>query len=272
VPRQEQNYALSTDPKTPGAKVPSTLEIADVELLDAYARKFSYDGRSTGRTPDGRETSGTQHVEATSATMKRFRLGKIVHDADKAQTILSGLKLDAGEKPASYDRPFAIRGLSATFVSGIGDKPTTTKLVTDVEAGPLSAEKITFDTVNLGTEIGPDGKSRPVTATRINGAFELTRFGLINPNLTITNADGETVLAPVGYGKIEIKGLKPRVLPNGTMYIPFDELSAEKLVLTSGVTKVELDFAAIRNVQATLQGLLPVRPSTYSARSSGRSR
>lgn len=239
------------DPANPDAKALSKLTIADVEFLDTTADTFSYEGSSTARTPDGKDVTAMQQIKAGRATMKRLALGTITHDAATAATVISGFKVDAGEKPRSYDRPFAIRNLSATFVSGIGDKPTTTKLVTDVEAGPLVGDKIVFDTVRLGTT--PDGK--PVTRTRIDGAFTLSRLGLINPNLTITDAKGETHLGPTGYGTIELLGIKPRFLPNGTMLLPIDAMVAKNLKLKRGDMEVAIPFAKISDIAVGLEGM-----------------
>lgn len=251
IGRARLEFKEGGDPANPDAKTLSKLTIADVEFLDTIADTFSYEGSSTARTPDGKDVTAMQQIKAGRATMKRLALGTITHDAATAATVISGFKVDTGEKPKSYDRPFAIRNLSATFVSGIGDKPTTTKLVTDVEAGPLVGDKIVFDTVRLGTT--PDGK--PVTRTRIDGAFTLSRLGLINPNLTITDAKGETYLGPTEYGTVELLGIKPRFLPNGTMLLPIDAMVAKNLKLKRGDMEVVIPFAKISDIAIGLEGM-----------------
>jgi hypothetical protein len=253
--KARQNYAVSDDPAAAGAKVPTTLTIEDIEFLDATAQGLTYDGSSTGKTADGKEVTSTQHIEGKSASIKRLNLARVDYDAEKARTALSGLKLDAGDQPKSYDHPLRIHGLAGKFVSQIADKKTTTSFLTDVEGGNLTADRITFETVTLGTAPGPDGKPQPVTRTRIDGAFHLTRLGFVNPNLTLTDEKGSTILSPEGYGTIELKDLHPRFLPNGAAVLPVDALIAKNLQVQRGSAKVSIPFAEIKDIALSLKNL-----------------
>ncbi|HET6940984.1 MAG TPA: DUF4157 domain-containing protein [Sphingomicrobium sp.] len=255
IGRARLDYKESPDPATPGARILTKLTISDVELLDTFARTFRYEGSSTVKTADNKEVTAMQDIRADGARMKRLQLGTIVHDAERAQTILSGFKLDAGPKAGTYQQPFTIRNLSAVFVSGIGDKPTTTKLVTDVEAGPLVAERIVFEKILLGSAPGPDGKPVPVTRTSVDGEFTLSRLGLINPNLTLTDTKGDTYFTSHDRGSVEILGMKPRFLSNGTMLLPIDAVVAKNLKVKHGNMEVAIPFARISKIAVGLEGM-----------------
>lgn len=250
-----QNYRESTEPGKVGEKEPTTLEVENLELFDVMAGKFVYDGTSTGTTPDGKTETSTQHIEGKSAHLEHFLLSRMVHDKAAAETILS-FKADNLDPKDTWS-PLRIRGLSANLVSQIGsDKPTTKKLVTDVDGGPISADNIKFSTVKLGTVTGPGGKPEDVTRTKIDGGFKITRLGFINPNLTLTDKNGKTTsIAAYDGGSVELKNLQPQFMPNGTARIPIEAIIARNLEVTKGNTKVKLPFAEIRDIVLGMKGM-----------------
>jgi hypothetical protein len=157
-----------------------------------------------------------------------------------------------GAKPGT--NPFRIQGLSAELVNTIGTETTRKKLISDVEGGPLTANGIKFQTVVLGTAPGPDGKPMDVTRTAINGEFNLTRLGFINPDLTLTDAKGKTTTIG-GYGSsIEIAGIKPKFMPNGTIALPIDSVIAKELQIKKGDMTVKLPLLEIKTIAMGLRG------------------
>ncbi|MEO8659572.1 MAG: DUF4157 domain-containing protein [Bryobacteraceae bacterium] len=250
-----QNYTASTDPAKPDAKEPTTLEVENLEFIDVMAGKFVYDGTASGTTADGKTETSTQHIEGQSAHLDHFLLSSMVYDKATAETILS-FKAD-NLNPKDPFSPLRIRGLSANLVSQIGtDKPTTTKLVTDVTGGPITADNIKFTTVKLGTVTGPGGKKEDVTRTKIDGGFKITRLGFINPNLTLTDKNGKTTsIAAYEHGSVELKNIQPQFLPNGTARIPIDAIIAKNLQVTRGNVKVKLPFAEIKDIVLGMKGM-----------------
>jgi len=259
-----QNYAKSTDPAKHGEKVPTTLEIHDLDLQDLVAGSFIYDGSSHGVSATGEAQSSTQHVTGKHVTLQHLNIGSFVYDSARAQSVLGDLSVDSGDKRSSAYQPFGVRGLSATLVSKLGDKQTTTKLLTNIEGGPLSAEKITFGSVKLGTTVGKDGKPQDITRSTIDGAFTLSRLGLINPDLTLTDEKGNiTKVSAYEYGSIELRNLHPQFLPNNTIAISLESLAANRIQLQRGKggeikpgdLTVKVPFAEIRDIAMGIKGM-----------------
>lgn len=252
--RLRRNYELSTDEATKGEKVPTTMEIENLEIFDVIADRFVYDGASTGKTADGTETSSTQHVEGRTATIEHVLVSRLVYDARTAETVMS-LKVDTGASKSAW-APMRISGLAATLVNRAGSEETKVNLATSIEGGPLVADNLRFATVKLGTAVDAAGHEVPVTRTRMDGAFQLTHLGLINPDLTITDAKGkETRISPDEYGTIELEGLNPRFLPNGTVLVSLDALVAKRLVVSRGAMKVSVPMAALRGIALAMKGM-----------------
>jgi hypothetical protein len=257
-----QTFTNSTDPDKHDEKVPGTLEVENLEFFDIHVGKFTYDGSSTGKTPDGKDETSTQHIEGQSASIEHLKIDSFVHDAARSEDILS-LHLDSGGKDEKVWSPLRVRGLAANLSTKIGGKDSITKLTTDIEGGPLTADKIKFATVKLGTVTGPDGKPQDVTRTSIDGSFNLTRLGFINPDLTMTSADGKiTKISAYDYGTVEITGITPRFLPNGAVSLPIDAVVAKNLQLQRGEGKLKpgdltakIPLAEIKNISLGLKGL-----------------
>ncbi|MDE2372285.1 MAG: hypothetical protein KGN16_25170 [Burkholderiales bacterium] len=245
-----RNTEVSTDPADAGRRVMTSMTIENLELWDISAHDFVYDGQTRGKTDDGKDTQSTQHVEADYATIEHLIVEKLEYDARTAETLVSA-KVDQGEPKTGWT-PLRISGLSATLINRVGSEETKTKLVTNVEGGPLQATDLKLKSVKLGV----DAKGRPITRTALDGAFQLTRLGLINPDLTMTDAQGRvTHLTHDGYGSIELTGLNPRFLPNGSALVSLDALTASKLLLTRGGMKVEIPFAEIRDIALAMKGM-----------------
>ena len=137
-------------------------------------------------------------------------------------------------------------------MSTIGSDKTTTSLLTDVEGGPLTAEEIKFTTVVLGTD--PDTKL-DVTRTSIEGSFQLTDLGFINPDLTLTDAKGKTTSIG-GFGSsITIAGIKPRFLSNGAVALPIDEVIAKNLRIKRGNMTVRLPLLELKSIAVGAKGM-----------------
>lgn len=250
-----QNYVKSTEPGKEGEKVPSTLEVDDLVLTGIRAYRLTYDGKSEGLTPDGKPTVSTQHVEGDKAYIERLTVSKLVHDAATAETVMS-LKVD--REDGSTTKPaFGMRGLTARLVDRVGSKETIKKLSTDVEGGPLTATGIKFTTVKLGTASGKSGMPEDVTRTKIEGEFNLTRLGFVNPDLTLTDEDGKvTHIRTSVYGsKVELQGIRPQFLPNGAVRLPLDAVTAKNLEIQQGDMKVEIPFAEIKDIVLGLKGM-----------------
>lgn len=258
-----QNYAKATDPAKPNDKTPGTLEVENLEVFDVHVDKFTYKGQSTGKNKEGKDETSKQEIEGKYAEIQHLKIGSFVHDAAKAQDIFS-LNLDSGGEDEKVWSPLRVRGLAATFTSTVGGKDSTTKLATDIEGGPLTADNIKFATVKVGKLKGADGKDHDVTRTAIDGSFNLTRLGLINPDLTMTDADGKiTKISAYDSGSLELQGLRPRFLPNGTMVLPFDAVIARNLQIQRGSggeikpgdLKVQVPFAKLKDLALGLKGL-----------------
>jgi hypothetical protein len=255
--RVRQKYTVSTEEATKGEKVPSTLEVRDLELFDVAAHGLEYRGESRGTVGEGKDrkdTVSTQHIKGRYATISHLHVSRFDHDAILDKGSFSA-KIDtaAGAKPGT--RPFGIKGLSAELVETIGTEKTAKSLVTDVEGGPLTASDIKFDTVVLGTTTGPDGKPVDVTRTRVDGTFNLTRLGFINPDLTLTDEKGRTTKIGGLGSSIEIAGIKPRFLPNGSIALPVDEVIAKDLRVKHGDMTVRLPLLEIKNIAVGMTGM-----------------
>ncbi|QWP78986.1 DUF4157 domain-containing protein [Lysobacter sp. K5869] len=262
-----QNFAKSEDPKDEGGSIPTTLEVRDLDLTGVAANSFIYHGSSKGTTATGEEQSSTQDVTAKHAEMEHLRIGRIDYDTAAAKTTLGDVSLDEGEvdpKAGYKPKPFSLRGLDAKIVNTIGDKETTIKLLTDVEAGPLTSERMVFDSVVLGSVLGKDGKQHDIVRSRTDGAFVLSYFGLINPDLTITDEKGNiTRVSAYDYGSIKLSNLRPKFLPNNTIAVSLDSLAANRIQLQRGSGKelkpedptVKIDFAELRDIAVGLKGM-----------------
>jgi hypothetical protein len=255
--RVRQNYTLSTDPATKGEKVPTTLEVRDLELFDILARDLDYRGESRGTIGEGadkKDTVSTQHIKGKVATISHLQVSKFDHDAILDTSSLSA-KIDTGPGAKPGTRPFGIQGLSADLVDTIGSETTKKALLTDVQGGPLIANDIKFATVVLGTTTGPDGKPMDVTRTSIDGGFELSELGFINPNLTLTDAKGKTTTVG-GYGSsVVVAGIKPRFLPNGAVALPVDAVIAKGLTIRRGDMTMRLPLLEIKDIAVGLRGM-----------------
>lgn len=249
-----QNYTKSTEPGKEGEKIPSTLEVEDLVLTGARAHRLVYDGKSEGLTPDGKPAPSTQHIEGRYAYIRRLTISKMLYDKAKAETVMS-LKVD--REDGSTKRPsFGLRGLTAKLVEQVGAEKTVKHLTTDVLGGPLTAQGIKFTTVKLGTAPGPGGKPADVTRTKIEGEFNLTRLGFINPDLTLTDENGKlTRISGKSHGKVELRGLKPRFMPNGTVRLRLDAVIAKNLQINRGDMTVTIPFAEIKNILLGLKGM-----------------
>jgi len=253
--RVRQNYTISTDAATKGEKVPTMLEVRDLELFDIAASALDYKGESRGTVGEGedkKDTVSTQHIKGRYATISHLQVSKFYHDAILDKGSFSA-KIDtaAGAKPGT--RPFGIQGLSAELVETVGSEKTTKSLITDVEGGPLVANDIKFATVKLGTAIGPDGKPVDVTRTSVDGTFDLTRLGFINPDLTLTDAEGKTT--KIGADLFELNGIRPTLLPNGAAVVPFDSIVGRKIKVQRGSVKAEIPIAKLKDLTVGLKGL-----------------
>jgi hypothetical protein len=251
-----QNYTISTDPATKGEKIPTTLEVRDLNLYDIMARDLDYHGESQGtegKGADKKETVSTQDIKGSVATISHLQVSALDHDALKSETTVSA-KIDTAPGAKAGTSPIRIQGLSAELVNTIGTETTRKNLLSDVEGGPLTAKGIKFQTVVLGTAPGPDGKPVDVTRTAIDGTFELTRLGFINPDLTLTDAKGKTTTIG-GYGStVEIAGIKPIFMPNGTIALPIKSVIAKQLGIKKGDMSVRLPVLEINDIATGLRG------------------
>lgn len=239
------------------------INIGEIIFTDIHAEKFTYDGKSNGKTETGEAFTSTQHVEAAKAYIDRFTISKVHHNVASKLTKLS-LKVDNREekKPA-----FGVTGLAAKMVKTVGGKDSITELSTDIEGGPLTGDNIEFQTVNLGKVKKPDGTYESVTRTKVDGKFHLTRLGLLNPDLTLTDEAGVTTRIGSKYsytdpGKIEITGINPQILPNGTAIIPIDKIKAHKLEITkrkpgstSNAMSIDIPLVELTDFAASLKGI-----------------
>jgi hypothetical protein len=240
-----RNYEISTDEKTKGEKVPTTLEVENLEFFGITAGQFAYRGGSKGTAADGTEISSTQDVKADSATIEHLIVSRLVYDARTAETVMS-MKVDNVDPKRKAWAPIEVNGLAATLVDRAGSEETKIHLATQVEGGPLEANNIKFGTVDLGS-----GRR-----TKIEGEFQLTRLGFINPNLTLTDAKGvETKISPDEYGTIELKNLNSRFLPNHTALVSLESLKANNLLLTRGGIRVRVPMAELQGFALAMKGL-----------------
>ena len=252
-----QNYTVSTEAATKGEKIPAKLEVEKLELFDVIARSLDYQGESHGTVGEGKdkkETTATQHVKGSVATISHIEVGHFDHDPLTRTSHLSA-KVDTAAGAKAGTRPFGIQGLSAELVETVGSETTKKELTSDIHGGPLTASNIEFQTVVLGTRIGADGKPEDVTRTKVDGGFELNALGLVNPNLTLTDAKGKTTTLG-GYGSsLDIQGIKPRFLPNGTIALPIDAVIGKSLQIKSGNMTVRLPLLEIKDIALGLRGM-----------------
>ncbi len=253
-----QNYSISTDPATKGDKIPGKLEVDNLELFDVIARSLDYQGESRGTVGEGadkKETVSKQHIKGSVATISHIELGHFDSDPLTRISHVTGAKVNTapGAKPGT--QPFGIQGLSAELVDTIGTETTKKEFTSDVHGGPLTANAITFETVVLGTRTKPDGSTEDITRTKIDGGFELNALGFVNPNLTLTDAKGKTTTAG-GFGStIDIQGIKPKFMPNGTIAVPIDAVIGKGLLIKSGDMTVRLPLLEIKDIALGLKGM-----------------
>src|SRR5690606_11823738 len=95
------------------------------------------------------------------------------------------------------------------------------------------------------------------TRTGIDGEFELTRLGFINPDLTITDSRGRTRIhsSDGTSGSLEINGIKPRFLPNGTVSLPITSVIVKGLEVNKGDMTVRLPLLEIKDIAGGLRGM-----------------
>ncbi|MET4726683.1 hypothetical protein ABIE09_000454 [Lysobacter enzymogenes] len=256
--KARQNYRLDPDPAHPGqtVKTPTTLAVSDLDLYGVVANGFHYHGESEGLNGDGVKETSTQDVSATKAELGHLRVGRFDSNELDGTSSLTGVKVEAQPSRPGKD-PFAIQGLSAKLVDTLGSATTIKKLVANVDGGPLTADSIKFSTVKLGTKTLPDGKTVDIVHTGIDGSFVLNRLGLINPNLTLTDAKGKETYIK-GYGTaLEAKGIKPRFQPNGTVSLPIDQVLATGLRISNNKDSntIRLPLLRISNIAAGMRGM-----------------
>ncbi|BAV96961.1 eCIS core domain-containing protein [Lysobacter enzymogenes] len=259
--KARQNYRLDPDPDHPGQtkKTPTTLAVSDLDLYGIVARTFAYHGESKGLNGEGVEESSTQDIKASVASIGHLHVGGFDSNALDGTSTLTDLKVEGTpRKPGKPGKqPFAIQGLSADLVNTLGDERTVKNLVANVNGGPLTADRIKFSTVKLGTKTLPDGSTVDIVHTGIDGGFVLNRLGLINPDLTLTDAKGKKTFIK-GYGlALEAKGIKPQFQPNGTVSLPIQQVIARGLNISNDKDKntIRIPLLRISNIAAGMRGM-----------------
>lgn len=255
-----QNYTISTDPETKGEKIPTTLEVRNLELFGVHATSLDYKGESRGMVDVKgvmTEEVSNQHIRGQSVDISHLKVEAFDKNSTTGESSLSA-KVDVAPGAKKGTQPFGIKGLSAELISKIGSEETKKEFTSDVEGGPLTASGIKFKTVVLGEAPGPDGKMADVTRTQIDGSFELTRLGFLNPDLTLTDAKGKTIRMRSKdwtSGSIEIAGIRPKFMPNGTVALPIDSIIGKQLKLIKGDMSVTLPLVEIKDIAVGLRGM-----------------
>lgn len=270
-----QNYTPSTDPETKGEMIPTTLQVRDLELFNVHATSLDYKGESRGMVDVKgvmTEEVATQHIRGQSVDISHLKVEAFDKDSTTGESSLSA-KVDVAPGAKKGTQPFGIKGLGVELISTIGSEKTKKEFTSDVEGGPLTASGIKFKTVVLGEAPGPGGKMVDVTRTQIDGSFELTRLGLLNPDLTLTDAKGKTVrMRSKDYasGSIEIAGIRPKFMPNGTVALPIDSVIAKNMRLIKGDMTVDLPLLEIKDIVVGLRGMGTEKGMEWLAASIGK--
>ena len=253
-----QNYAISTAAATKGEKSPTTMEVRDLELFDVLALRFRYHGEAEAKVvKEGVEQTETttQDIHGDSATISHLHVSAFDRNAiDNTASLSATVDTAPGAKAGT--KPFGVKGLVADLASTIGSETSRKKLTTDLDGGPITANGIRFKTVVLG-EVGTGADKKDVTRTGIDGEFELTRLGFINPDLTITDSRGRTRIhsSDGTSGSLEINGIKPRFLPNGTVSLPITSVIGKGLEVNKGDMTVRLPLLEIKDIAVGLRGM-----------------
>lgn len=251
-----QNYILSTDEKNKGEKIPSTFEVHDLELFDILARQLDYQGELRGEVEESgakKEEVSTQHIKGDSVSISHIRIGSFERNDLENTSTLTDASIDTAPDAKPGTHPFQIKGLSADFISKVGSETTLKELTGEVNGGPLTASNIKFKTVVLGV----DEKGEDVTRTEVTGGFTLNRLGFLNPDLTLTDKDGKTtrIHSTDGVsGSLEIAGIKPQFMANGTIALPIDSVVGKGLMVERGNMKVRLPLLEIKDIAMGLRG------------------
>lgn len=244
-----QNYALSTGPDNQPVKTKTDMVLEGLELFGIVAEGLDYDSGETVETNDeGKEVTSKQHIVGKKAMIDYLQVEKFTRNAEGAGEVTAKIDVRPGADPKKV-HPFAMRGLTADLTSRIGDATKTKHLVSNVNGGPLTAKGIKFSTVTLGTR--PDGT--PVTRTAFDGTFTLSRLGFLNPRLTLTDEHGKT--SSVRAKSVEIAGIKPRLLPNGTMAIPIQSIIARGIFARHGDMRIQLPLLEIKDIAVGMKGM-----------------
>ncbi|NML46847.1 DUF4157 domain-containing protein [Ramlibacter sp. G-1-2-2] len=234
------------------------LSLENLEFTGIKAGSFDYHGKAKAVNDKGEEGEVTQGIRGWGATIGRFQVSKLTHDQKSRLTKLS-FELTARDKDKSK-QAFTATGLSGDIIKTFGKKTTVTSFATDVDGDAIYGDDIQLKTVSLGKVKKADGSYAPVERTAIDGKFILNRIGLINPNLTLTDEDGNTTKVSTYYdggsfGRIDIKNIQPQLLPNGAAVVPIQSILAQQLKITRGGTAVYIPLAELQDFSMGLKGM-----------------
>ena len=224
------------------------ITVENLSFTNIEAENLSYDGSSSEVNASGDKVTKTQSVKARDAWVQHLKVEKLSHDFASEVTELQA-SVDSLDPDAS---PFGAHGVVANLTTIVGSKkPITTLLSTDVKGGNIDAN-LKFKNVQLAP-------NRPWTS--IEGTFSLSSLGLISPQLTYTDDEGKTTTINKSgspfekTGRVDLKGLKAQLMPNGTARVGIDSIRAKDLEVEKGDMKVKVPFAEISDFAAGLKGL-----------------
>ena len=232
------------------------IELENLELTGIEAGEFEYHGKSKITNAAGESGEATQTVKASGATIDRLLISKMTRNqADKLTKLSFKVENREEKKPA-----FGITGLSADLVQTFGTKSTMTSFSSDVDGDAIYGNDIEFQTVSLGKVKQADGSYAPVERTKVTGKFTLNRIGLIGPDLTLTDENGQSTkigadFSDGSWGRIDISNMQPEFFPNGTAVVPIQSILAQKMMVTRGGTKVIIPLAELRDFAVGLKGM-----------------
>ena len=209
------------------------------------ARGFKYKGRFRSTNDKKQIVDSDLDLSATSATLEPFSIENFTYDALKE---LINVEPKIGRLNISQFQADFKHYVDAKLIHGL-------HAVTDVTGETMRAN------LNFGKVTSATGDSWKFS----DGTFHMDQFGLKHPDIEYDGRDekGElktwTAKSRPGFtGEINLTGFDFTQLPDGAMFLDFDQLAASNLQVkqNKGPT-IDIRFAALKNAEVAMQGQTP---------------
>ena len=222
------------------------LKFSGLKFDKVEASGFKYRGKFTSLNDKKEEVKTTLELDAVSATLEPLVVDNFTYDGLHDLISIEPKFTNAG-----------ITQFKASFNQDVAGKfAKKVKILTDVTAKEMKAN-LKFGKIKSAT--GDAWKFS-------EGMFHLDAFGLKHPDVTYEgyNDKGElqewklqNITGESDFG-LDLTGLDVHFLPDGTMYVEFNELAAKNIQLKQkGGAKIEIPLAKLKTAAVAMQGNAP---------------